>query len=213
MPQAPDWRHVEDTLFEHGKAAIEQFSQEHPDELCSFFAYHSTPLAGQFAVCLDTYFNGIQQAMEYELENVGRRQRDLKHKEAWRGVSHYTEARHILEYTYDVALFQYVEYSEVEFEGWSDFFYDKGVYPQSGPYEEDYLQGNVRIVLWRVLERLIKAKIFQQLHMSTPFRVGYQVEDHWPIVLRLLNWPTVEGTPIYSVLESPLVHKNKRAAE
>lgn len=209
MPQAPNWHQVEETLFEHGKAAIEQFAQEHPDELCSFFAYHSMPLAGQFAVCLDTYFHGIQEAMKYELDNIGQRQTYLKFKDSWRRASHYTEARRILEYTNDAELFHYAFYTEISFDGWSDFF-DSEEYPQGRNDDEDYLTGNVCIVLWRVFERLIKAKIFQQLQMSTPFRVGYQFEDHGLVVMRLLNLPTIEGPPIYSVLESPLAQKNKK---
>src|SRR5216683_5733703 len=145
MPQAPNWRQVEDTLFEHGQAAIEQFAREHPNELCSFFAYHANPIAGRFAVCLDTYFNGIQEAMKYELVNIGQRQAYFKLKEGWRGAPQYTEVRRILAYTYDAALFHYAFYSEVSFDGWLAFFDNKEVYPQGRDEDEDYLTGNVCI--------------------------------------------------------------------
>lgn len=54
---------------------------------------------------------------------------------------------------------------------------------------DDYAEGNTRIVLWRVIERLIESNAFGQLPLASPFRLGYQMHDDALTVLRILNWP------------------------
>lgn len=63
---------------------------------------------------------------------------------------------------------------------------------QSQVWEEGYLEGSTRLVFWKVLERLIDSGLFSHLHLSSPFRVGYQFHDQELIVLRILNWPKAE---------------------
>ena len=74
------------------------------------------------------------------------------------------------------------------FADWTTFF-DSESYPEQVPGEDDYLAGNTRIVLWKVLERLIQEQVFSQLNMAPLFRLGHQLYEKELVVLRILNWP------------------------
>lgn len=67
-----------------------------------------------------------------------------------------------------------------------------GNYPGGNEGSDAYIEGNTRIILWRVLERLIAAHAFDALKLASPFRVGYQLSGDCLVVMRILNWPEAE---------------------
>jgi len=64
-------------------------------------------------------------------------------------------------------------------------------YPPTSESEDDYAQGNARVVIWRVVERLVEEDAFAQVQMAPPFRVGYQIDDDELVVLRILAWSSL----------------------
>jgi len=92
------------------------------------------------------------------------------------------------EYSLVVDYFHFAFYSYTTFADWTTFF-DSESYPEQLPGEDDYLAGNTRIVLWKVLERLIQEQVLSQLNMAPLFRLGYQLYEKGLVVLRILNWP------------------------
>ncbi len=188
MVQAPNWQEVETTLFEEGKEAIERFATEHPDLLCSFFAYYADPLSGEFAICIDTQEHALQQARKEELSVCQGRERWLHSPSAWRYAQTTIELPRLTEYSPLVDYFHFAFYSTTTFADWTTFF-DSKSYPKQLPGEDDYLAGNTRIVLWKVLERLIQEQAFSRLNMAPLFRLGYYFHEKELVVLRILNWP------------------------
>ena len=188
MVQAPNWQEVETILFEKGKEAIERFAKEHPDLLCSFFAYSGDPLSGEFAISIDTQEHALQQARKEELRVCQRRERVLHSPSAWRHAQTKIEFPHLTEYSPVVDYFHFAFYSYTTFADWTAFF-DSENYPEQLPEEDDYLAGNTRIVLWKVLERLIQEQVLSQLNMAPLFRLGYHFHEKKLVVLRILNWP------------------------
>ena len=208
MTQAPHWREVETTLVEQGKIAIERFATEHPDLTCSFFDIAADPLSGEFFFCFDTPHNAIYQAMKQELFTLGQRQSQSywKRSESWRYAGAFSAS--LLEYAPSANLFHYFSYAQLSFD-WLAFT-DSEAYPEREEGQEDYLEGHMCIAIWRAIERLIADKAFLRLHMTAPFRIGYQFTEEELIVLRLLNWPVTEGQTVYSVLDSPLARKKRK---
>jgi hypothetical protein len=190
MVQAPNWQEVETTLFEEGKEAIARFATEHPDLLCSFFAYYADPLSGEFAICIDTQEHALQQAKKEEFRVCQRRERRLHSPSAWRRAQLTIELPRLTEYSPLVDYFHFAFYSSTTFADWTPFF-DSKSYPQQRPGEDDYLAGNTRIVLWKVLERLIHEQVLSQLNLAPLFRLGYHFHEKELVVLRILNWPTL----------------------
>lgn len=84
--------------------------------------------------------------------------------------------------------FAYYQYDKVTFQKIEDFI-EKGDYPKRGEFEDDYLEGHTRILLWKVIERLIASDAFSNLHLASPFRLGYGIHDEADLALRILNWP------------------------
>jgi len=44
--------------------------------------------------------------------------------------------------------------------------------------------GNLRILFWRVIDRLVEADAFAALTVATPLHLGYIFHEERPVVLR-----------------------------
>ncbi|MEO6891656.1 MAG: hypothetical protein ABI456_18870 [Ktedonobacteraceae bacterium] len=122
---------------------------------------------------------------------MAQREMMLKLEGAWRGAKF--NLRSIRESSPDLGEFAYYPpYAEFRYKELEELCLS-GDYPQKEhAVDDDYIAGNVRITLWKVVERLITSKVFAPLRLASPFRVGYRFHDdgHF-IVLRLLNWPAL----------------------
>ncbi|BFH63209.1 hypothetical protein PAJ34TS1_38010 [Paenibacillus azoreducens] len=56
------------------------------------------------------------------------------------------------------------------------------------PKCKNNLEGNLSIVFWKVIDRLIREGRFSGLNMASPFFTGYTFHDKAPILLRIINW-------------------------
>lgn len=146
---------------------------------------------GDFSICLDTLSNARSRARENEQEVIEHRKKILGGKDAWKMARSLLAEPGIIDYALAVDLFTYAPYVDIFFEDW-EVLSSNELAPKSQAWEESYLEGNTRLVLWKVLERLIDSDIFSHLHLSSPFRVGYQFHDQELVVLRILNWPQAE---------------------
>lgn len=188
MGNPPDWEEIEETLFAKAEAAILQFASEHPDEICSFFAFAWMPVEGDFSICFDTWGNAIRAAKEHEQFILASRNTTLGQDWSWESAHYFSTADQIVDYAPDVDIFAYSPYVDIWFAGWAEFS-ESDQYPQSQRGKGDYLDGNTRIVLWKVLQRLVENDAFARLRLSSPFRVGYQFHEEELVVIRILNWP------------------------
>lgn len=185
-----NWQSLEDRLFEESRAVILRFAAEHPDVTCSFFAYDTNPAYGEIFPSFDSYENMLRTAQEEEQRLMARREKVLTQEWSWESALSKTGS--VSESSPSVGYFAYHIYAETRFPELEEFSMNGG-YPEP-PYEwqDSYIDGNVRIVLWKVVERLIAAEAFAPLRLASPFRIGYQFHDdgHF-ITLRILNWPRV----------------------
>jgi hypothetical protein len=183
-----DWQTLEEQLFERSREAILRFAREYPEARCSFFAYDANPIYGEFIICFETAENSLQQAQENEQEAIKSRNQMLSRPEAWRGAAYLSTNPPVKAYTPDVGLFAHPMYDQIRVRE-LDELSASDAYPKGLPQEDDYIEGNARIVLWKVIERLIASNAFSPLTLASPFQVGYQVHDDELVVLRILNWP------------------------
>ncbi len=190
MENAPDWKVVEERLVETGCSAIRRFAGEHSEEVCSFFAYVVDPYSSAFEVCLDTYAHSILEAMKYERRTFGRRHEGAKHPQAWKWAHHRLDNPRLVDYTSSAGSFAFVGYAQGAIEHWQEYLAMDEQSPHSEG-EDSYLEGNWRIVIWKAIERLLKMQVLEGLHLSSPFRLGYEFHDEDLYVLRLINWPAV----------------------
>lgn len=188
MKNPLDWREIEEALFETGKSAILKFSKEHKGELCSFLAYAWTVVDGDFSICFDTQSNARRIARENEQEVITQRKLMLGGAQSWKNAHYFLTNPLIVDYASGVDLFAYPIYEQVWIDNWNAFAANEAL-PKSQNGQDTYLEGNVRLIIWKVLERLIEANLFDSLALSFPFRLGYQFHGQEITVLRILNWP------------------------
>jgi len=186
-----DWQPIEDQLFECSRNAILRFAQEHATIKCSFFAYYADPTYGHFFLNFDTPENALEAAQEHEQDVRSRWYASLGEEEAWRYAETIMMRSGISDYGPDTSRFTYSRYDNITINELDALcciqeHEDLELYIAVG---EGYLEGNVSIVLWKVVERLVKNNMFSQLLLTSPFRVGFQFHEETIIVLRILNWP------------------------
>jgi hypothetical protein len=186
-----DWQALEEQLIKQSREAIRQFATEYPDVTCSFFAYDVNPIYGEFLVSFETAAHSLEQAQENEQEVIKRRNQMLALPEAWQHAKYFSTHPVVTEYSPDVGLFAHPIYASIQVSE-LDELSASGVYPKGTPTNDDYIEGNARIVLWKVIERLIASDAFSPLTLASPFRVGYQFHDEVLCVLRILNWPQLQ---------------------
>jgi hypothetical protein len=188
MMEAFDWQALEEHLFARSREAILRFAREYPEARCSFFAYDANPIYGEFLVGFDTAEHSLQQAQEHEQQAMKRRNQMLTLPEAWRYAKYFSTDPVVTAYTPDVGFFAHSMYAHIQVSE-LDELSRSGAYPKGQETDDDYIEGNARIVLWKVIERLIASNAFSSLTLASPFRVGYQYHDEALVVLRILNWP------------------------
>lgn len=184
----PDWNEVERILYGESVAAIKRFSVEHTDEEVCYFAFDSEPYYGYVLICFDTTENSITEAKlsaERSLKSV---REFIQSYCDWQRAKSVMISASKLPFTNNTGDFKYQGYAEVNFGDWQDFA-DSEEYPV-GNFElaSDYLEGNLVIVFWKVIDRLIGEGHFSGLRMASPFYAGYGFHDEDQILLRILNW-------------------------
>lgn len=187
---AIDWQFVEERLLAHSMAEIQSFARDHIDESFSFCAYHAVHYEGYFQLCFDTPSNSLAVAQRTEREAINRRVKMLSTNEAWRGATYFTTDPAVMDYGQETGEFAYCLPTEIQFNEVHDLFIS-GNHPRGEEADDEYFEGSTRIVLWRVLERLIAAHVFDNLKLASPFRVGYQLSGNELVVMRILNWPSL----------------------
>src|SRR5579884_4289875 len=202
--QSLDWQTIEQAFYDRAKEVIEGFAGEHPGMLCSFFACFADPFSGTFAFCFDTPENAAYEAMKHELMILRRKQTTyerLGSTDAWRHARSSVNLP-LQSYPHTSDFFQYSSYAKLEFH-WREIA-DSRAYPQREEGQDNYLEGQTRWMICRVMDRLVADRVFEYLAMTSPFRLGYEFHEEGLTVLRLLNWPATGGSTIYSAFDSPL---------
>lgn len=187
-----DWHDVEARLFSWCLDGIMRYTADHPDAASSFLAISYNTDAGFFQLSLDTPDNALWEAQLNERDAIEQRRKMLAHEEGWRIARNNTVNPRVVDYTPHAGAFAHHVGSGLEVDVLRQL-QGREPYPESREFEDDYAQGNVRVVIWRVVERLVEAGAFAQLSVAAPFRVGYQIDDDELVVLRILTWPVPQS--------------------
>ena len=180
-----NWRAIEEQLVQSSQEALSAFATEHPAETCSFIAI-AVDLP-YFLLSLDTPGNALRAAQQTEQEAIVQRAKMLTRPTAWQEASYFLTQPPVHEYSDDSSLFAYESYAHLKIDALADLGFAED-YPTTET-GDDYAEGNTRIVLWQVIERLIAGDALRSLRLASPCRLGYHLHDDALTVLRILNWP------------------------
>lgn len=185
-----DWQSVEDRLFDQSLETTQRFAVEHPDVVCACFAYDTDPIYGYCLPSFDTCENSLQRARTHEHSVLEMRKKLLTQQQAWRSAKSASILPSLADFNEEIGFFTYHIYANITFPE-LDEMWRQDTYPKGEEYEDNYIEGNVRIILWKVVERLIASQVFEQMKLASPFRIGYAFHDEPFVTLRILNWPQV----------------------
>jgi hypothetical protein len=167
--------------------AIGRFAREYPEVTCSFVAYALD--LPTFLLCFDTPENALTVAKAEERDALERRLKIAQLPDrAWMAASWYSSYPPIVDHSWGAGYFAFGLEAELKVDEIEDLAFEDD-YPSS--QTDDYTEGSVTVVLWKVVERLIASGTFDQLHRSSPFRIGFELHDRPLLVLRILDWPSV----------------------
>src|SRR5581483_8282979 len=117
-----DWQSLEDRLYEQSKAIIQQFASEHPDVICSFFAYETDPIEGYFFLGFDTAENTLRMAQENEKRAIKQRNQMLTQDWFWRHARSMLQIPRLTDYSPDIGYFTYPTDARLNFQELCDLF-------------------------------------------------------------------------------------------
>lgn len=184
-----DWVASEHKLHEASVTAIGRFAEEHPGRsVCCFFFDCDDPRYGHLSISLDTPENNIRSVKELENFAVEQRAKNLRGPITWEWAKHQLRTPVLSPFNTDSGDFKFQQYAEVDFPTWVELA-ESGNYPKGAEHEDDYLESNARLVIWRVAEQLVAESAFAPLTMASPFLLGYSIHDQEEVILRMLNWP------------------------
>ncbi len=190
----PDWQQSEDDLFDESCETIRGFALEHPECVCSFFAFDCDAVYGDVNINLDSAQNGFAEGQKYQDESIKWRTEKLVDADSWRWAQAYF-ALSMVEHSISVSEFEFSCYGRRQFREWETFAFSSCYPKRERDDDPGYLTGHVTLILWRVLERLHDARIFEQLNLASPFRLGYEYHDdaRGLVVTRIMNWTQFES--------------------
>jgi len=184
-----DWSKSDERLHAAARSAIQGFVKEHGEvEVCCFFFDCDAPQYGLVHISLDSLQNNIRSAKQLEQFAIEHRNRNLKGNTAWHSAKYRLTTPVLSAFSTNGGDFEFGCYRTVEFPAWRELAGSKDL-PAGAEHEDDYLGSNLRLVMWRVAERLVSEDAFEPLLLASPFMVGYSVHDEEEAILRLLNWP------------------------
>ena len=181
-----DWPGAEELLFERSQAILRRFGLEHPEEPVSLFFYTVDSEVAGVALNFDTPANSLHGAQAHQRREIEYRNQLFASERGWQ-QSHYFVAhptRQIDDFNRHGSC-KYELFEFVELAAWEDCF--------NGNEEtsEKELEDRIVTALWRVTDRLVKAKAFDVLKRAAPFRIAFAFHDDGIVVLRILDWPRV----------------------
>lgn len=184
-----NWKLSDRELYKASVASIKRFSRENPRKsVCCFFFACDEPRYGHISINLDSFTNNIRAAKQLEKFAVERRAKNLQGKLTWRWAQHQLSSPSLSVFNTNSGDFEFQAYANVKFPAWITLA-ETGKYPKGMEHEDDYLESNARLVMWRVTEQLVSTNAFASLAMASPFLLGYSIHDQEEVILRILNWP------------------------
>lgn len=183
-----DWKEEETRLYKFTLPVIARFAQEHPTETAAAFMYDSEPRYGYVYIGIDSVANNRRSAQHREQFAIQQQRKYLKKPTAWKYAKHHVNTPVLSPVEPDSGDFAFAEYAELSCPQWTALLQDAD-YPPPAEHEDDYLEGNVRLIFLRVIDRLVKERAFKAWRLGSPFMLGYAFHDEGATILRFLNWP------------------------
>lgn len=197
--EPPNWDPIVDQVFTETRKSIREFSERHPDEICSQINFFSVDLSGGFlSLGFDTPESAIRSAHQHYERRIADAREKLTEPFWQRDAFSILKEMNLQVGNWDIDDVAYINEVDWEFEEVGEFAMSDD-YPEphkEGGYEsDDYLQLSMALCVWRVVERLDNEKVFDLLPTTGQCVVSYCEHDQAYTIMRILNWPEIKPAP------------------
>jgi hypothetical protein len=176
------WKALEEHLFEKSRQVLLRFTRANETTMrSSCFAFYTALDDGFITFNFDTLQSAWEAAQEHERAQRARMYALLQWEEPSHAANWLRTKMAVIEYNPDPTSFTFAAYDQMSF--------DLEDLCDLATVEGDDLEGEMALLFWKVIEQLVKSGAFNQLSMTSPFRVGFAFHEQFLIVCRLLNWP------------------------
>ena len=168
-----DWAESDRRLYAAARRAVRAFVAEHPaEDVCALFFDCDEPRYGRVAFSLDTPANNRRVARNLEAHVVATREQLLRDDEhAWRSAKYALTSPPVGVFSVESGGFAFPQYRAVTFPTWRQLAKSRSkVLPPAGEERDEFLASHVRLVTWRVTERLIADDSLAPLATGRPVR-------------------------------------------
>lgn len=186
----PDWKDARARLTRAAADALTAFATEHVNVECSHLVFDSEPRYGYVQLSLDSTANSVRTAQAREKFAIEQRQQMLSGEDPWREAEYFLNHPVLTPFGDNAGSFEFQSYRELEFPEWQEYA-ESADYPAQEENENDYLEGNFRILVWHVVEELVSSGAFDCLNKAKPFLVSYGLHDQEQSIIRILDWPAI----------------------
>lgn len=181
------WKESDDRLYAAAVKAIAKFAKTNPSVQLRCFLFDCDAVrSGNIEISFDSAESNARAVKQLEAMAIEFRASNLVGDRSWTGARHQLTSPSVSPINIGSGDFDFPGFSNVAFPAWRRLA-ESGDYPTSLHYEDDYLDSNARLVMWRTAERLIAENAFGSLNLASPFAVGYSLHDEEAAILRLLN--------------------------
>ncbi|MFN0197978.1 MAG: hypothetical protein ACKVT0_14630 [Planctomycetaceae bacterium] len=183
------WKQSEEKLYNAAIRAIKNFCKEEPNTEVRCFFFDSDDVEyGRVGISIDSAANNFETSIDSITSAKKSRRSNLKGKITWQWAKYKLNCPPLEPFNTDSGDFDFGEFAEVIVPEWRKIAKKKDL-PNSDDEDENYLEGNARLTMWRTLERLIKEHAFREMKTGSPFIVGFSLHDESPTTIDILNWP------------------------
>ena len=174
----PDWQKFEDRIYAEALRAINILKETFSEDELAIFVLWADPYKGWYEFIVDTRKRNEEGTITRE-QKMRRLRKELgDNPEAWKRAQTY--ARQTMALTYDP---QWGDFDIVDGEIHT-FEMDVSDIVNSADYaelnkggEDGWLEGHMRFVIGKALQRLIEEKAFEEVKRAPTFRIGYTYPD------------------------------------
>jgi hypothetical protein len=181
------WSEVEDIVFDESLEALEQISAQLVDDQICYVMFDANPGFGGLWLSIDTRSNSIAFAREWLQRDVEKvKKANLEYGKDWNQAAASTGLIGGLPFCNWPSDFKFPCFVDLGFNEWAHFAANEGFQEKHYDFANKYLNGNLVILFWRVIERLIQAtEKFPNFY--APCLWGYCFHDDPPKIIQMTS--------------------------
>ncbi len=181
----PDWERELEALYGLCVESLARFASEHPDQALAQLVFDCDPPADHVLVSLDTADDFVPRRDSMEQALLARRRRQVAARGGWRTAHRYFGR--VSQEAHDPGNFEHQFFAEHQVTGLDAYMQAGAAPPPREDNEESYDRGKLRMLFFRVFDRMVTDGVLARYPSWRPFHLGYAFHSETPVILFSLS--------------------------